>query len=76
MMLKKILPVLALLALPVMFAGCTQSTTTQESTGQFVDDSAITTKVKAAILGDAGLKGFQIMVLLIEAAHVPVMNRL
>ena len=34
----------------------------QESTGQYVDDSVITTKVKAAIVGDMSLKGFQINV--------------
>ncbi len=32
------------------------STSKQESTGQYVDDSVITTKVKAAILHDKNLK--------------------
>ncbi len=34
----------------------------QETSGQYVDDSTITSKVKANILGDESLKGFQIHV--------------
>jgi osmotically-inducible protein OsmY len=41
--------------------GCAP-TPTSESTGQYVDDSSITTKVKAELLNDAGLKGFDIHV--------------
>jgi osmotically-inducible protein OsmY len=41
--------------------GCA-STATSESTGQYVDDSTITTKVKAALVDDNGLKGFDIHV--------------
>ena len=41
--------------------GCA-STRTQESTGQYIDDSTITTKVKAAILGEPGLKVSEINV--------------
>ena len=41
--------------------GCA-STATQESTGQYVDDTAITTKVKAAIFNDAALKSMEINV--------------
>lgn len=37
-------------------------TATRESTGAYVDDASITTKVKAAILGDAALKVFEIHV--------------
>jgi osmotically-inducible protein OsmY len=43
-------------------AACSQ-TATHESTGAFVDDAAITTKVKAAILDDSTLKVFDIHVL-------------
>jgi osmotically-inducible protein OsmY len=43
------------------FLGCA-STRTQESTGEFVDDSVITTKVKSAILGDPALKTLEISV--------------
>ena len=51
---------LVLLVLAVI-AGCA-STRTQESTGQYVDDSTITAKVKAAILDDPSLKVFDISV--------------
>jgi osmotically-inducible protein OsmY len=49
---------LMLLVLAVI-AGCA-ATRTQESTGQYVDDSTITAKVKAAIFDDPALKGFDI----------------
>jgi hyperosmotically inducible protein len=42
-------------------AGCA-STAKQESTGEYVDDSVITTKVKAAILNDGTLKSAEINV--------------
>ena len=45
----------------LMGAGCA-STPQQESTGEILDDSVITTKVKSAILGDANLKFFEINV--------------
>src|SRR5438477_10673852 len=41
--------------------GCA-STTTRESTGQVIDDSAITTKVKKAIFDEPSLKVAQISV--------------
>ena len=41
--------------------GCASSAT-QESTGQYMDDTAITTKVKAAIFNDASLKSAEINV--------------
>jgi osmotically-inducible protein OsmY len=41
--------------------GCA-STKTQEGTGQYVDDTVITTKVKAAILQEPGLKSSEINV--------------
>ena len=49
------------LSLGVTLAGCS-ATSTRESTGGYVDNSVITTKVKAAILDDASLKVFQIHV--------------
>jgi osmotically-inducible protein OsmY len=53
----------SLLVLLVMavIAGCAASRT-QESTGEYFDDSTITAKVKAAILGDPALKVLQINV--------------
>jgi osmotically-inducible protein OsmY len=41
--------------------GCA-STRSQESTGQYIDDSVITTRVKTAILGEPGLKVSEINV--------------
>ena len=41
--------------------GCA-STKTQEGTGEYVDDTVITTKVKSAILGEPGLKSSEINV--------------
>ena len=51
---------LVLLVLAVI-AGCA-ATRTQESTGQYVDDSTITAKVKAAIFDDNTLKVYDITV--------------
>src|SRR3972149_3713220 len=51
---------LVLLVIAVI-AGCAGSRT-QESTGEYFDDSTITAKVKAAILGDPDLKVVQISV--------------
>jgi hyperosmotically inducible protein len=49
------------LALGGSLAACAQ-TATSESTGAYVDDASITTKVKAAILDDSSLKVFEIHV--------------
>ena len=49
-------------ALVLMAAlGCASSRT-HEGTGEYVDDSAITTKVKSAILAEPGLKSAEINV--------------
>jgi len=45
----------------VFVAGCA-STAKQEGTGEYVDDSVITTKVRTAILSDSQLKVLQINV--------------
>ena len=50
---------LVLLMLVATFAACS-STRTHESTGEYVDDSTITTKVKALLAEDDFLKSFQI----------------
>jgi hyperosmotically inducible periplasmic protein len=47
--------------LPVAFMGCA-STPTRESTGQYVDDSTITTKVKAKLVGDPMVKSMEVSV--------------
>ncbi len=45
----------------VTTVGCA-STSKQESTGEYLDDSAITTKVKAAVFNEPSLKSFEINV--------------
>jgi osmotically-inducible protein OsmY len=50
-----------MLILLVSFLGCA-STATHEGTGEYVDDSVITAKVKAAIFNDASLKSSEINV--------------
>jgi osmotically-inducible protein OsmY len=57
----RILSFLVCIALVTAFFGCA-STPTREGTGEYVDDSAITTKVKAEILNEPSLKVFQINV--------------
>jgi osmotically-inducible protein OsmY len=52
---------LVLLTLIATFAACA-STRTSESTGEYVDDSVITTKVKSLLASDDFLKSFQISV--------------
>jgi osmotically-inducible protein OsmY len=52
---------LAFLMLIAAFAACA-ATRTHESTGEFVDDSVITTKVKSLLAEDDFLKSFQISV--------------
>ena len=43
-------------------AGGCAATDTRDSTGQYVDDTTITTKVKSALLGDSAVKSFEINV--------------
>jgi len=52
---------LLVLVLMATFVACA-STPKQESTGEYVDDSVITTKVKSLIAADDFLKSFQISV--------------
>ena len=52
---------LAVAASVLTLAGC-GSTSTQSSTGQYLDDTAITTKVKAAIFNEPTLKSMEINV--------------
>lgn len=59
--LHRIMKFLACFVLITAFMGCA-TTKKQESTGQYVDDSVITTKVKAAIFNEATLKTLQINV--------------
>jgi hyperosmotically inducible protein len=49
------------LALGGLYCGCAGGPTS-DSTGQYVDDATITTKVKSALLGDGAVKSFEIKV--------------
>ena len=53
--------ILACLILVAVFTGCA-STSQQESTGQYLDNSVITAKVKTAIFNEPMLKSLQITV--------------
>ncbi|MFZ3207404.1 MAG: BON domain-containing protein [Geobacteraceae bacterium] len=57
----RILKLLVCIGLLTTFLGCA-ATQKRESTGQYVDDSVITTKVKTAIFDEATLKTLQINV--------------
>jgi osmotically-inducible protein OsmY len=57
----RIFRLLACLASAPAFSSCA-ATQKHESTGEYVDDSVVTTKVKAAILDEATLKTLQINV--------------
>ena len=59
--LNRIIKFLACCVLTVAFMGCA-ATQKHESTGQYVDDSVITTKVKTAIFNEETLKTMQINV--------------
>lgn len=46
----------------IVFLGACGSSSKKESTGDYIDDSVITTKVKSLLAGDDFLKSFQISV--------------
>lgn len=58
---SKIISELLLAVALVSVVGCA-STSTKEGTGEYVDDSVITTKVKAAIFNEPSLKSLEINV--------------
>lgn len=59
--LQQLLKLLVCIGLVSAFLGCA-STQHQSSTGDYVDDSVITTKVKTAIFNEPALKTLQITV--------------
>lgn len=61
MTLFKRIPAFLMAALLVFTVGCA-STSQQESTGEYIDDSTLTTKVKAAIFNEPTLKSAEINV--------------
>lgn len=59
--LSKYFSVFFLAVMLASIVGCA-STSKQEGTGEYIDDSVITTKVKAAIFNEASLKSTEINV--------------
>ncbi|MEJ2201581.1 MAG: BON domain-containing protein [Desulfuromonadaceae bacterium] len=59
--LQRLLKILVCIGLLTAFMGCA-ATQKKESTGQYIDNSIITTKVKAAIFDEPTLKTLQINV--------------
>ena len=55
------LALIGALALGGLAVGCAPKST-PETVGNYVDDTAITTKVKSALLGDSAVKSFEIKV--------------
>ena len=51
-----------LISLALAFAVGCASTSTKSGTGEYIDDTVITTKVKAAIIGESTLKSSEINV--------------
>lgn len=62
-MKKSIITLLTLVSLastPLLLSSGCSSTPTRESTGEYVDDTALTTKVKAALIKDPVVKARQV----------------
>lgn len=59
--MQRTLTLLLCAGLLALFLGCS-GTSKSPSTGEYLDDSVITTKVKAAIIKDDDLKSYQIQV--------------
>lgn len=61
--MKQLKRIITLLVVVILMAvmGCA-STATKEGTGEYIDDSVITTKVKAAIFNEPSLKSVEINV--------------
>ncbi|WP_417565428.1 BON domain-containing protein [Marinobacter sp.] len=57
----RLVPMLAVAMLVAMFVGCA-STETSSGTGEYIDDTVITAKVKAAIFNEPTLKSAEINV--------------
>lgn len=60
--LQRFMKILICAGLLSAFLGCATSSEKGETAGQYVDDSVITTKVKAAIFDEMALRTFQINV--------------
>lgn len=61
MLSKNILKLLAAVSMAVLLAGCA-STATESSTGEFLDDTVITARVKAALVKDPMVSALDVSV--------------
>ncbi|WP_018950158.1 BON domain-containing protein [Thioalkalivibrio sp. ALMg11] len=59
--LRVVPPIFLTLLLALLLAGCAASNERQ-TVGEYVDDSVITTKVKAALFNEPSLSGFEVSV--------------
>lgn len=59
--IMRLVPILAIAMLLALFVGCA-STESSSGTGEYIDDTVITTKVKAAIFNESTLKSAEINV--------------
>ncbi|XKH02210.1 BON domain-containing protein [Marinobacter nauticus] len=59
--IMRLAPMLAVAMLVALFVGCA-STETRSGTGEYIDDTVITSKVKAAIFSEPTLKSAEINV--------------
>ncbi|WP_018951975.1 MULTISPECIES: BON domain-containing protein [unclassified Thioalkalivibrio] len=59
--LRYLPPIFLTLLLALLLAGCAASNERQ-TVGEYVDDSVITTKVKAALFNEPSLSGFEVTV--------------
>ncbi len=57
-----IVHVIALFTLVITFGACASTRLAHESTGEYIDDSVITTRVKSLLAADDFIKSFQISV--------------
>jgi osmotically-inducible protein OsmY len=60
-LLVRLLALSALAVPSVVWTGCT-ATATRESTGEYIDDSSITTRVKLALVGDEHVRARDVKV--------------
>ena len=59
--MHRLIPAFLAAVMFIGLGGCA-GTASRESTGEYIDDSAITTRVKAALLNEPGVKSNQISV--------------
>ena len=59
---RRSVALVAALTIPLLLLQACAPTATRESTGEYLDDAAITTKVKTKLLGDPTISGFAVSV--------------